>query len=134
MTVPPTPMLDALLDETRRLLVSAQHVVGWVDGGLRSIDDAELRLLITRDCSRLTARLTAVLSWLLAQKAVMHGEIAPDDERACRRLFGVGDPRVDPADLGNEIDRPDELSRLLRESATLFARVARLDGLAGGRS
>lgn len=123
----PAPSLDRLLQETFRLLTRARECVDWVGQGLDFVEDADMRLTLVRECSRLTARLTAVLSWLMTHKAVTLGEIAADDPRARLPLFGIGDSRVDPV-LGPQFDgMTDDLTALLRQSADLFARISRLD-------
>lgn len=124
-----TPTIDVLLAETLRQITAARQTIVWIEGDFEPLGDNISRLDVVRDCTRVTARLTSVLSWLLIQRAVAAGEIALDDERACRPLFGVGDARVDPRQpFAENGGRPQAVSHMLSESAALFARIARLDG------
>jgi regulator of CtrA degradation len=93
--------------------------------GLAPLD----RLLMCRETMRLTARLTQVMAWLLAQRAVHEGEItqaeALGDHDAlatlavCMEEGGSGDAAL-----------PPPLRDLLERSRRLYVRVARLDELA----
>jgi regulator of CtrA degradation len=125
---PPTPMLDSLLTETMRLITTAHYVIQCIEGGMDIVEDDLTRLEVVQECTRVTARLTSVLSWLLAQKANAGGEFDGAPSPPATRLFGVDDPRVDPQFLEH---RPvvDALSQLMFESGRLFDRVARLDRL-----
>lgn len=128
MSPSPTPTLDVLLAETVRQIGVARQTIVWIEGDFNWRGADVSRLDLVRDCTRVTARLTAVLSWLLAQRAVATGEIAMDDDRACRRLFGVGDARLDPdRPFAEGGAKPEAVARMLADSAQLFARVARLD-------
>lgn len=123
-----TPTIDVLLAETLRQITAARQTIVWLEGNFEPLDDNISRLDVVRDCTCVTARLTSVLSWLLIQRAVAAGEVAIDDKRACRPLFGVGDARVDPSQPFAEVGaRPEAVSRMLAESAALFAHIARLD-------
>lgn len=124
---PPTPTIDNLLEETVRLVTNAQHVIACIEGGVDIVDDDLTRLEAVQDCTRITARLTAVMSWLLARKALANGEFGPDDGRPTDRLFGVGDPRVDPALIDAGRPDVDALASLMGETGKLFERIARLD-------
>lgn len=128
-----TPTLDPLLGETLRLIEHTREMIALIEVGVDDVEIDDLsRLEVVRECTRLTARLTAVLSWLLSQKAVAAGEFGLSDDRARRPLFGIGDARLDPAAMpgGDPAhSRCDALSALVVESASLFSRVARLDRL-----
>lgn len=125
---PPTPTLNVLLAETVRQIAAARLTIARIEGGMEDIPADINRLELVRDCTRVTARLTSVLSWLLAQKAKAAGELVADDEPAIGRLFGVGDERVAPPPDEDGTGRPPVVAEMLAESGRLFRRVARLDG------
>jgi regulator of CtrA degradation len=85
------------------------------------------RLRFCSETMRLTARLTQIMAWLLAQRAVHAGEIT--------QAAALGDHRA-LADLDVCMDgeeaapMPRRLSDLLERSRRLYVRVARLDELA----
>jgi regulator of CtrA degradation len=90
--------------------------------------DLAARLAFALESMRLTARLTRLMAWLLAQRAVHGGELtraeALDDDL---RLGGV----AVCLERGPQIDRlPAALRVLLEDSDRLYRRVARLDELA----
>ena len=73
---------------------------------------------------RLTTRLMQVASWLLVQRAVREGGMAP--ETACAESYRLGaehDPEGDPRSL----ELPAPLNTLLDRSERLFERVRHLD-------
>ena len=75
---------------------------------------------------RLTARLTQVMAWLLAQRAV-HAEEMDLEEALAEPLAGI--ICMEAAGRDNP-DLPPRLSDLLGRSHLLYVRVARLDQLA----
>jgi regulator of CtrA degradation len=85
------------------------------------------RLVMCSETLRLTARLTQIMAWLLAQRAVQNGEIGADealaDPLAAVTICMDGAEREDG-------DVPPRLADLLGRSRRLYVRVARLDELA----
>jgi regulator of CtrA degradation len=85
------------------------------------------RMQMCAETLRLTARLTRIMAWLLAQRAVASGEMSVEE--------ALADP-LDAADIcgagaeHEELDLPPRLSELLGRSRLLYGRVARLDALA----
>lgn len=77
---------------------------------------------------RLTTRLMQIASWLLVQRALAEGEIAPREaQRQKSRLRLEGQPsRVSPADFQR---LPRRLRELLGLSARLHARILHLEML-----
>ena len=85
------------------------------------------------EAMRITARLTQIMSWLLIQRAVEAGEIAPEVASEPDNRLG-GQDVCDPLEAGplalSEIQDqalPPRLDELLGRSLTLYQRVARLD-------
>jgi regulator of CtrA degradation len=75
---------------------------------------------------RLTTRLMQIASWLLVQRAVREGDMAPAD--ACDARYRVGAQTVCQAgDATNPDDLPPALVELLERSERLYERVLHLD-------
>jgi regulator of CtrA degradation len=74
---------------------------------------------------RLTTRLMQVASWLLVQRAVREGGMAP--EAACEDGYRLGVESEDAAAASVEEDLPAALMELMERSAKLFERVRHLD-------
>ncbi len=87
------------------------------------------RLHFCCETMRLTARLTQIMAWLLAQRAVFAGEISQHDALADHGALAeveicMGD------EAGSAVAMPQRLVSLLDRSHRLYLRVARLDELA----
>lgn len=87
------------------------------------------RLRFCCETMRLTARLTQIMAWLLAQRAVNAGEISQHDALGDHRALAeleicMADQPVIAAAM------PRQLLSLLERSRRLYVRVARLDELA----
>lgn len=113
-------------DETLDLLCEARdYVAGAEQVESRGIDPvAQLR--ISLETSRITARLTAIMAWLMARRAIVDDpEAAPSVDRDLLR-FETRPLLLDNAD-GQGL--PPSLERLAEQSRRLYVRVARLDGV-----
>ena len=85
------------------------------------------RLKFCCETMRLTARLTQIMAWLLAQRAVHAGEISQQDALCDHRALADLDICME----GEEASAmPRRLTNLLDRSHRLYVRVARLDELA----
>jgi len=104
-----------------------EETAAYLDGSGRQ--DAKLlsrnaALAYASQSMRLTTRLMQVASWLLVQRAVREGGMAP--EAACGDSYRLGaehDP--EPTRAGEEL--PHQLIQLLDRSERLFDRVRHLD-------
>jgi regulator of CtrA degradation len=77
---------------------------------------------------RVTARLTQIMAWLLAQKAVHAGELSP--RQAASEAHRLAGQRICVEhDEAAHDGLPDGLKGLLGRSHALYIRVARLDEL-----
>jgi regulator of CtrA degradation len=116
--------------EAMSLLVEARDYLAHREPLDRGALAAEERLRFCSETMRLTSRLTQIMAWLMAQRAVYEGEIAPE-----RALEGH-DPLAE-LEICMEEDAtsrlPQRLSSLLERSRRLYVRVARLDELARRR-
>jgi len=115
-------------DETMSLLLASRDYLAMAQPadalGLKPID----RLRVNCEAMRLTTRLTQIMAWLLAQRAVFAGEMgraqAASDEF---RLSADAVCMAESAAAAHIL--PMRLQELLDESRRLYVRVARLDEL-----
>jgi len=116
-------------DETMVLLVDSRNYLANAQPaearGLKPIE----RLRLNCEAMRLTTRLTQIMAWLLAQRAVHEGEISR--ERAAGEEFRLTAEDVCLAETDSAVSGvPPRLIELLDQSRRLYVRVARLDELA----
>jgi regulator of CtrA degradation len=82
-------------------------------------------LLYAGESMKLTTRLMQIASWLLVQRAVREGDMAP--EAACDDRYRVDQEDADPGDNEALHDLPLSLLHLLDRSGRLYDRVRHLD-------
>jgi len=115
-------------DETMSLLLASRDYLAAAQPadamGLKPID----RLRVNCEAMRLTTRLTQIMAWLLAQRAVFAGEL--ERARAASDEFRLSADAVCMAegDVAENV-LPARLRDLLDQSRRLYVRVARLDEL-----
>jgi regulator of CtrA degradation len=113
--------MDLLL-ETREYLAHREPI----DRGtlLQPLD----RLRFCCETMRLTARLTQIMAWLLAQRAVHAGEMSQNE--ALGDHGALADLAICMEEEESAAAMPQRLGNLLDRSRRLYLRVARLDELA----
>jgi len=104
-----------------------EETAAYLDGGGRQ--DSKLlsrsaALAYASESMRLTTRLMRVASWLLVQRAVREGDMAP--EAACDERYRM-DPDLGGAEAEALHDLPLSLLELLDRSSRLHDRVRHLD-------
>lgn len=114
-------------DEALDLLVEARNYVEYKVPAFKYSRNPPDRMAMTKETMRLTSRLTQVMAWLMAERAMHEGEIDSDEfvkdkyriegHAVCLRRA------ID--DMGDDL--PDGLSDLLERSYLLYRRVMRLD-------
>ena len=118
--------------EAMSLLLEARDYLAYAE----PVDRARLapldRLQLCCETMRLTARLTEIMAWLLAQRAVHAGEITQAEALGENRALGDVAVCVDALDA-RETAMPRGLVSLLERSRALYIRVSRLDELARRR-
>lgn len=112
-------------DETMGLLHEARSCI--IRHGDEPAMSVEARLTFSRETMRLTTRLTSVMAWLLAQRAVHAGEMSPQHAASEAHALTARDLCLREADDGETALLPGELQLLLEKSRGLYQRVARLD-------
>ena len=105
-----------------------EETAAYLDGGGRQ--DSKLlsrsaALAYASESMRLTTRLMRVASWLLVQRAVREGDMAP--EAACDDRYRVDQEDAYPCDNDALHDLPLSLLHLLDRSGRLYDRVRHLD-------
>lgn len=113
-------------DEAMALVMEARGYAARMVGPEARRLEPGSRLQASFESMRVTSRLTQVMAWLLAQKAVFAGEITLADlaseqyalsgEEVCLAVGGAADAGL-----------PRQLRSLLDRSHRLYQRVARLD-------
>jgi regulator of CtrA degradation len=107
-----------------------EETAGYLDGAGRQ--DSKLlsrnaALAYASESMRLTTRLMQVASWLLVQRAVREGDMAPN--AACEERYRIGIEAVAAAgaEAGELSELPGGLLELLDRSERLYERVRHLD-------
>jgi regulator of CtrA degradation len=104
-----------------------EETAGYLDGAGRQASKLLSRnaaLAYASESMRLTTRLMQVASWLLVQRAVREGDMAP--EAACEDRYRLGAGEREPV-VENEDELPRELVGLVIRAERLFDRVRHLD-------
>ena len=106
-----------------------EETAAYLDGGGRQ--DAKLlsraaALAYAGESMRLTTRLMQIASWLLVQRAVREGDMAP--HAACEDRYRIGAEAVCLAEAAPDSEElPFALMELLDRSARLYERIRHLD-------
>ncbi len=115
-------LFDRTFEEGMTLV---EETAAYLDGAGRhdsKILSRNAALAYASESMRLTTRLMQVASWLLVQRAVKEGEMAP--EAACAENYRLGLEAGEPAPVE---DLPFGLVNLLQRSERLYERVRHLD-------
>lgn len=116
--------MPSIYNETMDLLCEAQeYFTEFGDDDQRDMED-EIRSLYTREMSRITLRLSCIMSWLLARRSIVSGEIE-NINPAHYRLEFQNVCYVDNKVLHGIL--PSYVCYLLDSTLELYDRVLRLD-------
>jgi regulator of CtrA degradation len=122
----PPAFFNRTYDETMALLIEARNYVAWHEvsdqRGLRP----QIRLQVSFESLRITSRLTQVMAWLLAQKAVHAGELTVEQAAGPDYALDGGDVCA-KATESDVLELPTGLRSLLDRSQHLYIRISRLD-------
>ena len=122
----PTAYFHRTYDETMALLIEARNYAAYHNEIDQRTMTATDRLHACYEALRVTSRLTQVMAWLLAQKAVHAGELTLEESAGDEYALSGGLVCSDPSGPENQ-ELPKGLRRLLDRSHKLYARVLRLD-------
>jgi regulator of CtrA degradation len=123
-----TQFFSKTFDETVALLVAARDYITYARPAEAQGFDATDQLRVNCETMRLTARLSEIMAWLLAQKAVYAGEISRADMASDKFRLSGDAVCFEETDVTVE-KLPQGLRELLGRSRRLYIRVARLDEL-----
>jgi regulator of CtrA degradation len=107
-------------------MVLADEARGYFDDAAKAARDSLdpiARVSFSCESLKVTTRLMHIIAWLLTQRAVDAGEIAPREALDPSRRLGP-EPQSDSATLSK---LPPEARALVESSEELYRRVARLD-------
>lgn len=115
-------------DEAFDLLVEARNYVRNDVVAFKYADNPPDPLAMTQETLRLTSRLTQVMAWLMAERALHEGEIGEDEFIKDKyRLEGHAVCLKRVMDEMMQDDVPEGLNDLLDRSYGLYSRIMRLD-------
>jgi len=122
----PTAFFHRTYDETMALLIEARNYVAYHEAFDQRSLTPNVRLQMSYESLRVTSRLTQVMAWLLAQKAVHAGELTYQQLASEQYALSGGHICFDPSGPDN-LELPNGLRSLLDRSHRLYLRVSRLD-------
>jgi regulator of CtrA degradation len=120
--------LKRTYDETLALMIEARNYLAYKAPADSSRLPAELGLKASCEAFRVTSRLTQVMAWVLAQRAVHAGEISL--EEACSAQYRLSGESICRDATAADLPLPLGLISLLSRSLALYERIARLDEMA----
>lgn len=123
-----TTYFSALHDEALTLLVEARNYI--VTLRLQGNGDTQKNidyLDVTLETTRLTSRLTQVMAWILAQKAVQNDEITAEEAASEKYKLSGQSVCLEHTSPESAANLPAYLIDLLHRSHDLYARVNRLE-------
>jgi regulator of CtrA degradation len=123
----PTAFFSKTYDETMDLLVEVRDYVAHDQKRDRDELAPNVGALLCCEAMRVTARLTQVMAWLLAQKAIHAGELTT--QQVVAQNGPLAEIAICMAQEGNEQVGflPQYFRDLTERSRRLYLRVARLD-------
>ena len=121
-------LLDRTFDEGVALTVEARNYIAFHEQADRREFDLPRCLHVGYQHTRVSARLIQVMTWLLAMKALLSGEISPEQFASPQYVLSGGEECENPsgADL---VELPAGLRTLLERSHLLYTRIRRLDDM-----
>ncbi len=122
----PTAFFNRAYEETMGLLVEARNYVAYQEAADQRTLVPTLRLQASYESMRVTSRLTQVMAWMLAQKAVHAGELTQAQAVGDDYALSGGQVCSDPSGPDNP-GLPSALRSLLERSHSLYMRTSRLE-------
>jgi regulator of CtrA degradation len=125
--------LNKTYDDAMALVIESRNYIAY----RQALDERDLepsiRLQISLETMRVTARLTQVMAWLLVQKAVEGGELTR--EQAMVEALALSGEVICLDTAAHDLEGvPNGLKSLLDRSHALYLRISRLDGQIRRRS
>ncbi len=127
-----TTLLDKTFDEGVALTMEARNYIAYHEQADKREYDLQRCLHVGYQHTRVSARLIQVMTWLLAMKALLSGEISPEQFALPQYMLGGGDECENPS--GPELlELPVGLRSLLERTHSLYIRIKRLDAMVRSR-
>ncbi|WP_343066844.1 DUF1465 family protein [Nitrospirillum iridis] len=117
---------DRTYEETMALLVEARNYVAFQEAKDQRGLPPQVRLQISYESLRVTSRLTQVMAWLLALKALHAHELTAEQVLGEQFALSGGTICSDPSGPDNS-ELPSGLRSLLQRSHSLYMRAERLE-------
>ena len=117
--------MPGVFNETMQLLNDAHEYFYLFGDDDQSRIDVELRALYTCEMSRITLRLSSIMSWIMVQRAVFSGKINAEDAASRYGLDFQHICLVDNRMLHGVL--PSYVCYMLDRTLELYERVLRLD-------
>jgi regulator of CtrA degradation len=125
-------LLDRTFDEGVALTLEVRNYIAYHEQADRREYDLSRCLQVGYQHTRVSARLIQVMTWLLAMKALLAGEISPEQFAAPQYALTASDECE--SETGPElVELPPGLRSLLERSYALYTRIQRLDGMVRGK-
>lgn len=123
-----TTLLDRTFDEGLALTQEVRNYIAYHEQADRREFELSRCLHVGYHHTRVSARLIQVMTWLLAMKALLSGEISPEQFSAPQ--YALTESEECSSDKGeNDADMPVGLRDLMMRSHALYSRILRLDAM-----
>jgi len=121
-------LLDRTFDEGVALTMEARNYIAFQEQSSHRSQSLPHNLHVGYHHTRVSARLIQVMTWLLAMKALLSGEISPEQFASPQYALAGGEECANP--IGSEMEElPSGLRSLLDRTHRLYARILRLDAM-----
>ena len=121
-------LLDRTFDEGLALTQEVRNYIAYHEQADRREFDLSRCLHVGYQHTRVSARLIQVMTWLLAMKALLSGEISP--EQFIAPQYALTESEECSSDKGeDDPDMPAGLRDLMVRSHALYSRILRLDAM-----
>ena len=118
--------MPGIFNETMELLADArEYFYMFGEEDQEALDEQQLRTMYTSEMSRITLRLSSIMAWIIAQRAVVAGKIPAEDAARRHGLDFQDVCLVDNHMLHGVM--PPYVCTLLDRTLELYERVHRLD-------
>ena len=119
-------LLDRTFDEGVALTHEVRNYIAFHEQADRREYDLSRCLQVGYQHTRVSARLIQVMTWLLAMKALLAGEISPEQFAAPQYALSASE-ECDSESGPEIVELPPGLRSLLERSYALYTRIQRLD-------
>jgi regulator of CtrA degradation len=127
-TTKATTLIDRTFDEGVALTQEVRNYIAYHEQADRREFELSRCLHVGYQHTRVSARLIQVMTWLLAMKALLSGEISPGQFTSPQ--YALTDSEECSSSKGEDDDQiPAGLRDLLIRSHALYARIQRLDSM-----